>query len=46
MSREGGAMALHTSGAYDAFWSRDCCDQEPYFDRHADIPATCSGGWF
>jgi putative CocE/NonD family hydrolase len=33
-------------GAYDEFWAQDCCDQERYFDRHADIPATFSGGWF
>jgi predicted acyl esterase len=33
-------------GAYDDFWSRDCCDQERYFDRHADVPATFSGGWY
>ena len=33
-------------GAYDDFWSRDCCDQERYFDRHADVPSTFSGGWY
>src|SRR6266852_2826557 len=33
-------------GAYDDFWSRACCDQERYFDRHADVPATFSGGWY
>src|SRR4051794_13931136 len=25
-------------GAYDEFWAQDCCDQERYFARHADIP--------
>ncbi|MBI3943571.1 MAG: CocE/NonD family hydrolase, partial [Chloroflexi bacterium] len=33
-------------GAYDEFWSAECNDFERYFDRHADIPATFSGGWF
>lgn len=33
-------------GAYDEFWAQDCCDQERYFDRHADVPGTFSGGWF
>jgi len=33
-------------GAYDEFWQQDCCDQERYFDRHADIPATFTGGWY
>ena len=33
-------------GEYDEFWSQEAADQERHFDRHADIPATCSGGWF
>lgn len=33
-------------GAYDEFWAQDCCDQERYFDRHADIPGVYSGGWY
>ena len=33
-------------GQYDDFWAQDCCDQERYFDRHADIPAVFSGGWY
>ncbi len=33
-------------GTYDGFWSLDCCDQTAYFDRHADVPAVYSGGWF
>ncbi len=33
-------------GEYDEFWSRDCCDQERYFERHADIPGMFSGGWY
>ena len=33
-------------GAYDEFWQQDCNDQERYFDRHADVPAVYSGGWY
>ena len=33
-------------GEYDEFWGQDSADQERFFDRHADIPATYSGGWF
>jgi uncharacterized protein len=33
-------------GAYDEFWQQACCDQERHFDRHADIPAVFSGGWY
>lgn len=33
-------------GAYDEFWSQDCCDQERYWDQHADVPGVYSGGWW
>src|SRR5262249_28669977 len=33
-------------GAYDEFWARECNDFVRYFDRHADIPGTFTGGWF
>ncbi|HEY3059639.1 MAG TPA: CocE/NonD family hydrolase [Chloroflexota bacterium] len=33
-------------GAYDDFWAQDCNDFSAHFARHADIPATFSGGWF
>ncbi len=33
-------------GEYDEFWGQDCCDQERYFDRHADAPSVFSGGWY
>ncbi len=33
-------------GAYDEFWKQECCNQEAYFDRHADIPGVYSGGWW
>lgn len=33
-------------GEYDEFWAQDCCDQERYFDQHADVPSVYSGGWY
>lgn len=33
-------------GKYDEFWSQDCCDQERYYNRHADVPSVFSGGWY
>jgi putative CocE/NonD family hydrolase len=33
-------------GTYDEWWQQDCCDQERYWDRHADIPGVYSGGWY
>jgi uncharacterized protein len=33
-------------GAYDDFWALECNDFTRYFDRHADVPGTYSGGWF
>ncbi len=33
-------------GAYDAFWQQECCDQERYYQRHADVPGVYSGGWY
>lgn len=36
----------YSRGEYDEFWQQDCCDQERHFDRHADVPAVYSGGWY
>lgn len=33
-------------GAYDEFWAAEYNDFTRYFDRHADIPGTFTGGWF
>lgn len=33
-------------GAYDEFWAQEYNDFARYFDRHADVPATHSGGWY
>jgi putative CocE/NonD family hydrolase len=33
-------------GAYDDYWQDERNDFERYFERHADIPGTFSGGWF
>ena len=35
-----------TRGAYDEYWSRIEHDYTRYWDRHADIPATFSTGWY
>jgi uncharacterized protein len=40
------AFEYYFRGAYDEFWAQDCCDQERYFDRHADVPGVYSGGWY
>lgn len=36
----------YTRGAYDEYWSAEFNDFTRYFDRHADIPGTFTGGWF
>ncbi len=33
-------------GEYDEWWANENNDQEPYLDRHADIPVIVSGGWW
>ena len=33
-------------GAYDEWWAQECNNQEPYFDRHADVPLVVAGGWY
>jgi len=33
-------------GEYDEWWAQESNDQEPYLDRHADLPVVVSGGWF
>jgi putative CocE/NonD family hydrolase len=33
-------------GAHDEFWARECNDFERHFHRHADVPATFTGGWY
>ena len=39
-------LNYYTHGDYDDFWKQECNDFSRYFDRHADIPGTYSGGWF
>lgn len=36
----------YTRGVYDEFWAQEANDLERYFDRHADVPATFTGGWY
>ena len=33
-------------GEYDEWWANENNDQEPYLDRHADLPVAISGGWW
>lgn len=33
-------------GVYDEYWQQESNDQSRHFQRHADIPATFSGGWY
>jgi putative CocE/NonD family hydrolase len=33
-------------GVYNDFWSQECLDHSPHFDRMADIPAVYSSGWY
>ena len=36
----------YTRGEYDEWWANENNDQEPYLDRHADLPVAISGGWW
>ncbi len=36
----------YTRGEYDEWWANENNDQEPYLDRHADLPVVVSGGWW
>lgn len=40
------AIDYYTRGAYDDFWAQEANDFTRQWDRHADIPATISSGWF
>lgn len=33
-------------GTYDEFWAQEYNDFERYMERHADVPATLTGGWY
>lgn len=33
-------------GVYDEYWQQESNDQSRHFHRHADIPATFTGGWY
>ena len=33
-------------GEYDEFWAMEACNQEPHFEKAADIPGVFSGGWY
>ena len=36
----------YCDGEYNDFWAQECCDQERYFHKAADIPGVFSGGWY
>ena len=33
-------------GGYDEWWAQESANQEPYFDKHADVPMTVTCGWY
>ena len=45
-SLERTALDYYYRGDYDEWWDRECCNQEPYFDKHADVPMTVFCGWY
>ena len=45
-SLERTALDYYYRGDYDEWWDRECCNQEPYFDEHADVPMTVACGWY
>ena len=45
-SLERTALNYYYRGDYDEWWDRECCNQEPYFDEHADVPMTVACGWY
>ncbi|HUP32223.1 MAG TPA: CocE/NonD family hydrolase [Gaiellaceae bacterium] len=43
---ESALFDYYTRGAYDEWWAQESNDYTAHWDRHADIPATFSTGWF
>jgi putative CocE/NonD family hydrolase len=39
-------MDYYTRGDYDEYWAAEYNDFQRYFERHADIPITLTGGWY
>ena len=39
-------MHYYRDGLYNEFWSQECLDQTPHFNRMKDIPAVYSSGWY
>lgn len=39
-------LDYYTRGTYDEFWAQEANDLERHFVKHADIPATFTGGWY
>ena len=40
------AFDYYYRGEYDDWWNQECCNQEPYFDNHADVPMTIACGFY
>ena len=39
-------LDYYTRGTYDEFWAQEANDLQRHFVKHADIPATFTGGWY
>jgi putative CocE/NonD family hydrolase len=39
-------LNYYRRGRYDEWWHQEAANQEPYWDRHADIPGVYTGGWW
>ncbi len=45
-SLEQTALDYYYRGTYDGWWHQEAANQEPYFDRHADVPMVLMCGWY
>ena len=45
-SLEKTALDYYYRGDYDEWWNQECCNQEPYFDQHADVPMVIACGFY
>jgi len=39
-------LDYYRRGRYDEWWHQEAANQEPHWDRHADVPGVYSGGWW
>ncbi len=45
-SLERTAFDYYYRGTYDHWWDQEAANQEPYFERHADVPMVLACGWY